>query len=342
MKTKTLLLGAVASIALAGTANAGHFHGWYVGLEGGANWIDDIDAVVIVDPAPPGPPLTTGSTTFDVDAGWAVLATLGYSFDRWRLEAELGYRDNETSAGTAEITEWSLMLNALYDIRLSPSLDLTLGVGAGYDRATVDLGGVLDDTDGNFAYQGIAGLSWAVGSRTDLTLTYRYLNVQEPEFEFSPPGVDLTFVLDDVTKHTLTIGLRYDLYPDEVMAPPPPPPPPAAPPPPPPAHFVIFFGFGKCNITAEADAVLGEAAAAAKSRGSASVAIVGHTDSVGSPGANQKLSECRAGAAKSNLVGKGVAEGAISTSGKGEGELMVQTGDNVKEPQNRRATVDLN
>ena len=110
---------------------------------------------------------------------------------------------------------------------------------------------------------------------------------------------------------------------------------------PPPAHFIIFFGFNKCNITAEADSVLSEAASAAKSMGSASVTIVGHTDTVGSTKYNQKLSECRANAAASNLEGKGVPHGAISASGKGETELMVQTGDGVKEPQNRRATIDL-
>jgi OOP family OmpA-OmpF porin len=109
-----------------------------------------------------------------------------------------------------------------------------------------------------------------------------------------------------------------------------------------PKHFVIFFGFGKCNVTAEADSVLSEAAAAAKNGGSASVSIVGHTDTVGSGKANQRLSECRADAAKSNMVGKGVPASAITTSGRGESELMVQTGDNVKEPQNRRANIDLN
>ena len=87
---------------------------------------------------------------------------------------------------------------------------------------------------------------------------------------------------------------------------------------------------------------MSEAASAAKSGGSASVRIVGHTDSVGSNSYNQKLSECRANAAKTNLVGKGVSDGSISTSGKGETELTVQTGDGVKEPQNRRATIDLN
>jgi OmpA-OmpF porin, OOP family len=105
--------------------------------------------------------------------------------------------------------------------------------------------------------------------------------------------------------------------------------------------YIVFFGFAKCNITSEADAVLSEAASAAKSQGSASVKIVGHTDTVGSPAYNQRLSECRAGAAKSSLVSKGIPDSAISTTGKGETELLVQTGDSVKEPQNRRATVDL-
>jgi outer membrane protein OmpA-like peptidoglycan-associated protein len=111
--------------------------------------------------------------------------------------------------------------------------------------------------------------------------------------------------------------------------------------PPPIKHFIVFFGYNKCNITAEADQVLSEAAAAAKSTGSAHIDIVGHTDTSGSSAYNQKLSECRANAAKTNLVGKGIGAGSISTSGKGETELMVQTGDGVKEPQNRRATVDL-
>jgi outer membrane protein OmpA-like peptidoglycan-associated protein len=123
---------------------------------------------------------------------------------------------------------------------------------------------------------------------------------------------------------------------------PPPSPAPAPMPPPLNKQFIVFFGFNKCNITSEADAVLSEAASAAKAGNSTSVAIVGHTDTVGSSAYNQKLSECRADAAKSNLVGKGIPAGAISTSGRGESELIVQTGDGVKEPQNRRATIDLN
>ena len=64
--------------------------------------------------------------------------------------------------------------------------------------------------------------------------------------------------------------------------------------------------------------------------------VVGHTDTVGSARYNQKLSECRANAAATNLEGKGVPDGAIHTSGKGKTDLLIQTGDGVKEPQNRR------
>ncbi len=70
--------------------------------------------------------------------------------------------------------------------------------------------------------------------------------------------------------------------------------------------------------------------------------VVGHTDTVGSPAYNNALSMRRSGAVKDGLIGNGIPANAISTAGRGESELMVQTGDGVKEPQNRRATIDLN
>jgi len=41
------------------------------------------------------------------------------------------------------------------------------------------------------------------------------------------------------------------------------------------------------------------------------------------------------------LSTQGIDPSKITASGKGETELLVQTGDNVKEPQNRRASIDL-
>jgi outer membrane protein OmpA-like peptidoglycan-associated protein len=345
MMLRALLLGTVGALSLAGSAQAGQWHGWYIGLEGGASMVDGTDADFCAAGA------CGGTASFDWDTGWAVLATVGYGWRHWRIELEGAYRQNDMNvtqpgvSNNGDFDELSAMVNFLYEGRIGSRLSATAGVGLGVDRSHYAVAGVntgdFEDRDYDFAVQGIVGLNYALTSRLDLTLKYRYLWVDPPTYN----GLHVTaahedkYALDDLIKHTVSLGLQYDLYPDEVEAPPPPPPPP---PPPAPKHFIIFFGFNKCNITAEADAVLSEAAAAAKSMGSASVTIVGHTDTVGSPAYNQKLSECRANAAESNLVGKGVPEGAISTSGRGETELMVQTGDGVKEPQNRRATVDLN
>ena len=362
MRSKLFLLGTVAALSIfSASQSSAHRQGWYVGIEAGANWIGDTDAEFdnSYDYRYP----TYGN--LDFDTGWAALGTVGYGFEKnWRIEFEVGYRDNDVDAlfsgkshpiaavalvdnwdwspqaRTGSLNEWSFMANVIYDVPLTDKLDLNIGVGAGYDNAELKLNGGFKDNDWNFAYQGIVGLTYKVSNRLDLTLTYRYLNVDKPTFvDKVAHGFD-SYQLEDLEKHTVTVGLRYDLYEDEAPAMPTPPPvPPATPDEP--EQFVIFFGFNKCNITQEADAVLGEAASAAKSSGSASIMIVGHTDTVGSDAYNQKLSECRASAAKTNLVEKGIAAASISAAGRGETELLVKTGDNVKEPQNRRATIDL-
>jgi hypothetical protein len=51
------------------------------------------------------------------------------------------------------------------------------------------------------------------------------------------------------------------------------------------------------------------------------------------------LSLRRATTVKNALVREGVPAGSIDTVGKGESELMVQTADGVREPQNRRVEI---
>jgi outer membrane protein OmpA-like peptidoglycan-associated protein len=348
MKHKLILLGTAAALSIAAAQQGqAHHQGWYIGLEGGANWVSDNDAFFDDDATPTNP------VTLSFDTGWAALGTIGYGFDsNWRIELEGAYRHNDLdnylvtgdpgfSARSGDLEQISIMANVLYDIPLTERLDLTVGVGAGAAYAQFDDSVGTDDDDWNFAYQGIVGLSYEMTNRLDLTLTYRYQNVNEPAFGLAHAAEIDNYVFEDVENHTVTIGLRYDLHEDEAPLPPAPPPPPP-PPPTQPEQFIIYFGFDKCNITQEADKVLDEAAAAAKTGKTTTVSIVGHTDTMGSQAYNQKLSDCRAGAAKSNLVAKGVPSDAISASGSGETQLLVKTGDNVKEPQNRRATIDLN
>ena len=337
MKLRELLLGAAAAVVLTGTASAGYERdGWYVGLEGGMVSVNEAD-------------FAGTAVTLEVDNGWAVMATVGYAFkdSNWRMEGEVGYRTNEgdreicTSSSSCanldvELQEWSGMVNALYDFNLkSDKWGLSVGAGIGIDNPRYRAFDGHDSNDKVFAYQGLVGLTYRVNQHWDLMLNYRYFNAAQAELQSE--AVDFAREVD-LEKHSVTFGFRYGY--NEPPAPPAPAPTPMAPPAP--KQFIVFFGWNKCNITAEADAVLSEAAAAAKSSGAASIRVVGHTDTSGSNAYNQKLSECRADAVKTNLVGKGIADGSISASGKGEGELMVQTGDGVKEPQNRRATVDLN
>ena len=131
------------------------------------------------------------------------------------------------------------------------------------------------------------------------------------------------------------------------LAPPPPPsappllPPPPPPPPPVPTNYVVFFDFNRSDLTPEAMQVVASAASIARSRGMVRIVITGHTDTVGSASYNLRLSERRAQAVKSQLVADGVPEAGITTIGKGLNDPLVPTGPNVREPQNRRAVIDL-
>jgi outer membrane protein OmpA-like peptidoglycan-associated protein len=71
------------------------------------------------------------------------------------------------------------------------------------------------------------------------------------------------------------------------------------------------------------------------------VQIAGHTDTVGSDDYNTKLSLARAATVKDEMVRLGMDGKAIAVEGKGYHEPLVATAANVREPQNRRAVIDL-
>jgi outer membrane protein OmpA-like peptidoglycan-associated protein len=105
--------------------------------------------------------------------------------------------------------------------------------------------------------------------------------------------------------------------------------------------FVVFFDFNKSNLTEAAQSVVNEAVKTAKSTGAVRLQITGHTDTVGSDAYNQKLSVARAQSVKDEMVRQGFDGGGISIEGKGFHDPLVATGPGVREPQNRRAVIDL-
>ena len=117
--------------------------------------------------------------------------------------------------------------------------------------------------------------------------------------------------------------------------PPPPPPPPVAAP----QSFMVFFDWDRSNLSPQAVQVIGQAAAAFKTRGSARITATGHTDTSGPENYNMALSLRRANSVKNELVRQGVPADAIAVIGKGESSPLVATGDGVREPQNRRVEI---
>ena len=115
----------------------------------------------------------------------------------------------------------------------------------------------------------------------------------------------------------------------------------APPPPPPPApqSFMVFFDWDSAKLNPQATNVVGQAAAAYKTKGGARITATGHTDTSGSETYNMALSLRRANAVKDALVQQGVPATAIAVVGRGEQGLLVQTGPNVREPQNRRVEI---
>ncbi len=353
MKLRSLLLGSAVALASAGAAHADVTTptGWYISLAGGANWIEDGN----IDEFETG--VLTTTNEFSWDTGYIVSGAVGYDFGRWRVEFENTYRHNDADgfveSGTdpelspgADVWELSQMVNALYDFEISGRFTGSVGAGIGGNLVVF-----TPDTAGNFdggaaglevddyvlAGQLIAQAAYDLTERWKIYLDYRYTIMEDPELD-SPTD---TFELWEMekTEHSVLVGFRFDLQRDGA------PPPPKAEVPPPtkaPKQFIVFFGFNKSNLTPEAARVVADAAAAAKEYGSASIVVVGHTDTVGSPRYNNALSMRRSQAVKDGLTANGIPGNAISTAGKGESELMVQTGDSVKEPQNRRATIDLN
>jgi outer membrane protein OmpA-like peptidoglycan-associated protein len=119
------------------------------------------------------------------------------------------------------------------------------------------------------------------------------------------------------------------------------PPPVAAPAPAPSvAHsYMVFFDFNKSDLTQDAVRIVDQAAKNAAPAKATELVVTGHTDTVGSDAYNMRLSRRRAESVAAELEKQGIASSEIEIVAKGKRDLLVPTGDGVREPQNRRVTI---
>jgi OOP family OmpA-OmpF porin len=87
--------------------------------------------------------------------------------------------------------------------------------------------------------------------------------------------------------------------------------------------------------------VVTQAVQSARAGNQVRLTVTGHTDTVGSQPYNQALSERRAESVKAEMVRQGIGANDIATVGRSFSQPLVPTGPGVREPQNRRAVIDL-
>ncbi|MCA9686917.1 MAG: OmpA family protein, partial [Myxococcales bacterium] len=140
-----------------------------------------------------------------------------------------------------------------------------------------------------------------------------------------PGNSNHTFMIEDVWENTCRTCHNDQTGPEQIRT----------------EHLLDYDGDGNTGETLVAELDGLERANSAlgpnfKDKISASLYIVGYTDTVGNAGDNQKLSENRAKAIAQYFVDKG-AWCEIYYAGMGERGLAVETGDSVDEVRNRRA-----
>jgi OOP family OmpA-OmpF porin len=309
------LIAAAAFVALAPAAvqaqSINAQEGFYIGAGGGAAWFIGSDS---------------NASTW---TGWSVGGKAGYDFVGPRLELEVGYGQIPTSAnipGTAingKVGQLNVMANVLYDFM--PTSVITPYIGAGAGVAFIDSNSSLGSTQ--FAYQGMVGVAYNVNEQLRFLIEGRYVGTTSPSV--NTPFGNVSFQNNNILA---LAGVTY-----KFVSPPPPPPP--APPMVAPPSFMVFFDWDRANLSDQALTTIRQAAGAYKQKGNARITATGHTDTSGAPAYNMALSLRRANAVKDALVREGVPATAIAVVGRGEQGLLVQTGPNVREPQNRRVEI---
>jgi OOP family OmpA-OmpF porin len=129
----------------------------------------------------------------------------------------------------------------------------------------------------------------------------------------------------------------------------PPAPKPVVTPPPPPAPAAAkvtyaadaFFDFDKSVLKPVGKAKLDDLVGKVKGINLEVIIAVGHTDSKGTDGYNQKLSVRRAESVKAYLVSKGIEKNRIYTEGKGESQPVADNKTAEGRAKNRRVEIEV-
>jgi outer membrane protein OmpA-like peptidoglycan-associated protein len=98
---------------------------------------------------------------------------------------------------------------------------------------------------------------------------------------------------------------------------------------------------GTDEYTAESKEAFEKVFAEVARRKVAEIAVIVHTDTMGTLEFNDSLSLKRAARVRNDFTGRGIPTDSISIAGRGEREPVVATADEVSEPRNRRVEISV-
>ncbi|NTV60220.1 MAG: porin family protein [Chlorobiaceae bacterium] len=151
---------------------------------------------------------TVDGEVVEYQSGYLVNAALGLKTDYVRLEAEVGYHNNDIDTWDGDpaipgsnISIWSFMANGYFDYNMNDSeISPYIMVGLGYANVTGDDGSVTFD-DGVFAWQAGAGVGFKAADKVTIDVGYRY---------FSASDADLGGDVFSIASHNILAGVRID------------------------------------------------------------------------------------------------------------------------------------
>jgi len=165
--------------------------GLYVSGNLGFAMLSDSD---LTDSTVPG---ITVNTEFDT--GLALCAALGYDFNRFRVEGEISYQENDVDKigapgvfldATGESVALSFLINGYYDFINNSAFTPYISVGLGFAQVEfndLDISGLgfsgSNDEDTVFAYQLGIGVGYAVTEKVTIDVKYRYFCTEDSEYD---------------------------------------------------------------------------------------------------------------------------------------------------------------
>ena len=106
-----------------------------------------------------------------------------------------------------------------------------------------------------------------------------------------------------------------------------------------PVRFLLYFFNDSTKLTTESKHLIPEILSLADKRDFYEISIIGHTDTTGDDEYDMRLSSARSEAVRDVLLSHGIRSGQMELRYYGKRDPVIPTGDNVREPRNRRVEV---